>query len=351
MNRRVLITGANGLVGSYVVMELLHRVANENPKNEIHCITRNEAQREESQLFIAAQGISNIDIIYHTIDLEDFQAVRDVVQKIKPDVVFHTAARVAVGEENGSATGEKMVRTNVDITHFVCQTLLELRAEGLDPLLVHVSSVAALADSDPRGMIDHTTPFIDIVNASPYARSKFLSQNDVLRAQKMGLRTVIICPSVIIGIHNKKSQMERMFGIIARGMKFYTPGEMGYVDVRDVARAMVELSGNKQAENEIYCLNGKNLTFQEFFTIFGEPFGNNSPQRRIGERTLKTTVWLLDKWSKITGTKPLITRQTARHLTHKSRYDGSKIEATLPDFHYTLIENTAQYVAEKLRTI
>lgn len=341
MTQRSLITGAAGLVGAQTVIELL---GDAQVEHEIHCTLHSAGSKERLATKLEACGLSIERVVCHWVDLEDFAAVNELIEQIEPNVVYHTAAQVSLDEADGS----QMVRRNVDMTHFLVEALLALKNSstiGFDPLLVHVSSVAALGNTDSRGKIDHNTPFVDIASASAYARSKFLSQNDVLRAFKLGLNVVIVNPSVIIGIDILPSKMRTLFSMIARQMNFYTSGQMGYVDVRDVARSMVLLAKEPKSWGEIYILNGSTLTFREFITIFGSLFSRRAPRIGVANWAVKLIEWSAWGWSRIFGGKALIPRG---YLTLKRDYDGSRIEHTLPHFKYRPIEQTAIYIAHNL---
>lgn len=345
--RRHLVTGAAGLLGSHVVMLLAEQGA-----IEVHCAVRSNEAKQRLVAKLEKEGVSTDKIVFHTVDLQDYAEVRAMIDEVSPEVVYHTAARVALDTDT-VAEGEMMVSSNVDMTHFLTDAMIEHKAaRGTDPLLVHVSSIAALGTQDPRGIIDENTPFTDISHASPYARSKFLSQNDVQRASKLGLRTVTVCPSVIIGLNGGRGKMLQLFQSIKSGVPFYTYGSMGYVDVRDVAHAMVLLAEKVQKEGEngeIYCLNGANLTFREFITIFGVPFARQVPKIGVSRGVLTAIGRAVSVWCKITHTKPLMGANTVRYLNEKAAYDGSKILKALGgEFSYTPIEETAAYVAKNI---
>lgn len=338
--QRVLITGAAGLVGAELTMQL----AAQNNYIDIHCALRDELAQERLAAKLRRCGIPSAKITPHFVDLECFEEVLHLVQSVKADVVFHTAARVSLLEKDN----EPLVESNVDMTHFVVESLLDLKKSGLDPLLVHVSSVAAFGKSDARGVIDETTPVVDVAHMPAYARSKFLCQNDVLRASKMGLKVVMVAPSVILGPNNGHGQMDGLFAIIAKGLNCYTDSQMGYVDVRDVARAMIQLSENPETWGTIYCLNGKNMSFRDLIYELGKPFARKRPSIRLGRRRLRFAARLLLMISKKGGKKPILTLSLVDYLTEKVQYDGSKIEKALPQFTYTPIEETAQYIARNL---
>lgn len=340
MQKIALVTGAAGLVGGELTQQLL----SQKGQWEVHCAIRGEGAGERLAKKLETIGFSIDSVKVHFVDLEDFEQVSSMIADILPEVVFHTAAKVSLSDKDG----EKMVQGNVDITHFIVKSLLEIKNAERDPLLVHVSSIAAFGTTDPKGMIDESTPFTDITHASAYARSKFLSQNDVIKASKIGLKTVIVNPSVVVGINSGLGQMQTLFEMIRKGIPFYPNGLMGYVDVRDVARAMIILSSEPRSWGEMYCLNGANLTFRDMITVFGAPFKRQKPNVPIGKCMLtiaRGATWI---YGKITGKKQLITKSIVDYMTQKASYDGSKIENAIPSFKYTKIENTAQYIADNL---
>jgi sterol-4alpha-carboxylate 3-dehydrogenase (decarboxylating) len=65
-------------------------------------------------------------VSYHNCDITDLSAVRDVFQKIKPDVVIHTAATVP----SGLITDAVMYKVNVDGTKNLLAAAQELNTKA-----------------------------------------------------------------------------------------------------------------------------------------------------------------------------------------------------------------------------
>jgi sterol-4alpha-carboxylate 3-dehydrogenase (decarboxylating) len=104
----VLITGGCGFLGGNIVSLLLLRY----PKSTVSVIDiRTKLNRIESP-----------KVSYHNCDITDLSAVRDVFQKIKPDVVIHTAATVP----SGLITDAVMYKVNVDGTKNLLAAAQEL---------------------------------------------------------------------------------------------------------------------------------------------------------------------------------------------------------------------------------
>lgn len=75
--QKLLVTGANGFIGSHLCRTLLDRGA------EVHGISRR------------AQGGSGGDIRWWRGDLAQVSGIRNLVATIKPDIIFHLAGHVA----------------------------------------------------------------------------------------------------------------------------------------------------------------------------------------------------------------------------------------------------------------
>jgi len=98
--RRVLITGASGFIGSFLVEALVRRGV------EAHCLLRPES----STLYLQSV-LQQIHI--HRADLTDQDAVRSVASAARPEIVFHLAA---VGATDIRVPLTTAVRVNVEGT-------------------------------------------------------------------------------------------------------------------------------------------------------------------------------------------------------------------------------------------
>nr|WP_304220166.1 NAD(P)-dependent oxidoreductase [Fredinandcohnia onubensis] len=78
-NQRVLITGANGFIGSHVVQRMVQEEA-----------LVSVLVRESSDLWRIEEYKKDIDI--HLVDLRDSSAIDKIVKQIKPDFIFHVGA-------------------------------------------------------------------------------------------------------------------------------------------------------------------------------------------------------------------------------------------------------------------
>ena len=175
-DRRVLVTGATGFLGSHLV-RALRRVG-----ADVSVLVRSRARIP----FDLEHGVT-----IHEGDLTDPQAVKDAVAGT--EVVFHCAA--ATGNTGGWAGH---ARDTVSATEVLC----EAAASGGVDRLVHVSSVIVYG-LDPgleHGPVSEDTPLAD--SADPWAhyqRAKVEAERRVESAARTGLRTTIVRPGVLYG--------------------------------------------------------------------------------------------------------------------------------------------------------
>ncbi len=110
MNRKkVIVTGASGFIGA----NLVRRLAAEG--HEVHCLLRRNHREWRIEDIRRA-------FITHTADVSDKKAVRDVVLRVRPELVFHLAAYGAYSYQNDI---EEMIAVNVRGIHYLVSAALE----------------------------------------------------------------------------------------------------------------------------------------------------------------------------------------------------------------------------------
>src|SRR3990167_7804331 len=116
--RRILITGISGSGGSY----LAETVASDHPEVEIHGLARWHSTTRENLSEVADK------VTVHEADLLDYGSVLSVLQKVRPDAIFHLAshANVRASFETPSA----VLNNNIIGTSNLFEAV---RRAGLDP--------------------------------------------------------------------------------------------------------------------------------------------------------------------------------------------------------------------------
>lgn len=328
----ILVTGASGLVGAHLLMNLL-----EKPE-KIRALIRSEAAKKKiAEVFsfynVAFRDVEKeIEWVYG--DISDQLFMSEVFEGVKK--VYHCAAFVSFNQKDK----KKIYRTNINGTSLVVDLCL---SHGVDKL-VHVSSIAAIKSAGENKETKEERGWPS-GRQSAYAFSKTQSEFEVWRGVEEGLKAVVVNPSVIIGPGNWASGSGRLFGRVHRGMKFFTRGVTGLVDVRDVAKAMVMLM-DSEINAKRYILNGENLSYEYLFKNIAK-YLNVTPPKKYASPGLTSIAWKIAKLGSLfTLSTPQLTKNTAKASHRVRKYSSERIISDL-NFKFSSIDEILMFSCEK----
>jgi dihydroflavonol-4-reductase len=314
---RVFVTGGTGFLGAYIIRELVAKQY------------RVTALRRSSKLpfFIPAPVLEQVQWVEG--DILDVPGLEDAMQGC--DAVVHAAAKVSFVSTDQNA----LYKTNIEGTSNVVNTALE---KGIKRLL-YVSSVAVLGRSMHGATVNEGNQWADIKLDTSYARSKYHAEMEVWRAIGEGLNAVIVNPSTVLGFGDWNSSSCAIFKNVYEEFPWYTNGENGFVDVEDIARAVVRLM-QEPISQERFILSASTLSFRELLDLIADGLSKKHPSREATP-LLAAMAWRLEKIKTLfTGSPSLLTQETARVARGKTYFDNSKILKYLPDFTFTPIAQT-----------
>ena len=170
---------------------------------------------------------------------------------------------------------------------------------------------------------------------------------EVWRGVAEGLDAVVINPSIILGAGNWNEGSTKIFKSVYDEFPWYTEGTTGFVDVKDVATAMIQLM-KSDISAEKFILSAENISYKDMFTMMAKAFGKKAPLKKITPFIAALTWRLENIKSKFTGIAPLLTKETANTAMTKVAYDNSKLLKELPAFRYTKMENTVTDICREL---
>ncbi len=148
----------------------------------------------------------------------------------------------------------------------------------------------------------------------------------------------MINPTVILGPGDWDKSSSQLFKYVARQKSFYIDGTLNYVDARDAASIVYQLL-NSSHEGERFVVSAGHIEYLDFFKKMGDSLNKRPPTIKISKPILKTLAILEDARSRLTGSTPLITRETARMAGKSFIYDNQKIKNSL-NFEFQSIEMT-----------
>jgi nucleoside-diphosphate-sugar epimerase len=298
---KVLLTGASGFLGSYMLRLLLKK------GYDVRAV-----RRKDSSMAILNDVIVAVE--WMEGDITDLSFLEEAVQGI--DYVYHAAAAVSFNSKDK----DKMMFVNGTGTENIVNVCLD---NGVKKLL-HVSSIAALGRKENITKIDENAQWENSPLNSDYAISKFKAECEVWRGIQEGLNAVIINPTLIMGAGYWHLGTCKMFKQADKGLKFYPKGGNGFVDVRDVAEVSVKLM-ESEISGERFIVNYDNYLFKDAFSMMAKALGRKAPFVKAPDWSIEL-MWRADNIkSTLLGVEPLITKELARGLQTFFQYDNAKL--------------------------
>lgn len=258
-----LVTGATGILGRVIVLELLKR------GKTVRATKRKTSNLEEvrhSFKFYTEnpdEFFNKIEWVH--IDFDDIDSLKIAVNGVEE--VYHCAAKVSFHPN----ARKKMYHSNIDGT----KNLLYACENSSVKKFCFVSSIAVLDGFNEKGMMDEDSDFNSKLEHSAYAESKHFSEMEVWRASAEGLNVVIVNPGMIIGSGNWNESSGLIYENFTKGFTF--SGGTSYVDVRDVAKISLELM-EKNIFGERFILISENKRYSEMTNFVRNKLGKSTPK-------------------------------------------------------------------------
>ena len=317
----VFVTGGSGLVGSNLIEQLL----------------------KEGKMVKALYRSSIPDIpgkekvTWVRGNILDISSLEEAMINVKE--VYHCAAIVSFDPSQKY----EMFKINIGGTANVVDTANAACVEKL----CFVSSVAALGKSHKNHEINETMNWSEETDKSNYGKSKYLAEMEVWRGIGEGLKAVIVNPSIILGSGDWNDGSTKLFKTAYEEFRWYTEGVTGFVDIKDVIRAMIALMA-ADINNSRFIISAENRTFKDVFTTIAKSFGKKPPNKKATPFLSQIVLSLETSKSRLTGVKPLLTTETAQAAQSIVKFDNAKLLNTFPGFSYTPINATIQRVTKEL---
>lgn len=240
---RVLVTGANGLLGSNTIEALLLH------GYEVVAFVRKNAN------LVALSGLNC------TIFKGDISNSKDIQQALKGcEFVIHSAART----EQFPSKLAAYQSINVDST----QLLVECCKLNSIKRFIYVSTANCFTNGTLLKPGNENSQFMPWLEKSGYAYSKYLAQQFILNEVKTNqFPAIVVAPTFLLGARDSKPSSGQL---ILHGLKkrivFYPPGGKSFIDVSLAAQAIVNALA-KGRNGECYLLAGENLSYKVFFKL------------------------------------------------------------------------------------
>ncbi len=302
---KVVVTGANGFLGSWVVKRLL------GEGHQVQSLVRKSSDLSE------LEGVKT-EYVYG--DVTDLHSLLENFKNV--DTVFHLAGLIAYNR----ADRQKMEKVNVTGTENVIEAC---RSTGVRKL-VHLSSVVAVgAGFSPDQILNEDSTYnLSHLNLG-YFETKRKAEILVQQAcEKKRIDAVILNPSTIYGPGDAKKGSRKTQVKVAQGkFKFYTSGGVNVVAVEDAVDGIVS-AWKKGRTGERYILAGQNLSIKHLFEIIANEAGQKPPSMLLPTPLLHALGIAGDLMGTL-GMKSPISRENAYTSTLFHWFDSAKAQREL----------------------
>ena len=254
---KVFLTGATGFVGSHVARAYCAAGA------ELRLLTRSTSN------LTSLEGMPAETVVG---DLRQPETLRSAFEGC--DALVHVAADYRLWVRDPDA----MHAANVGGT----RELLRMAREAGVAKVVYTSSVATMGFKRDGTIVDEETPVSLADMIGHYKRSKFLGEQEAIRAAGMGQHVMILNPTTPIGAGDlKPTPTGRIIVDFLNGnFPAYVDTGLNLVDVAEVARMHVAAL-DRGTPGERYILGGENLTLKQILDRMSAITGLPSPKMKV----------------------------------------------------------------------
>ena len=284
--KTILVTGASGFLGSYIVEALLAQ------GHKVIALSRKQNTN------------SRVNLLNIQADLNDPSSFESQLPTV--NYIIHAAGKVSYDPKQS----EELYRVNQKATSHLINFALDRSIEKF----IYISSASTLRRSSKEDMISENVPGSPIFYSN-YSRSKYLGEMEVRRGEAEGLSVSILNPSLIIGYGDWNKGSCNIFKKAAFGMKYYPSGNVGLVMVDDIVKVCLKIINKELVSNEI--------TLKDLFGNLCLNFSSQLPTIQIGKRMSYIASFLDYLKSTVDGSERLISKETIKQISQKIKYQST----------------------------
>jgi dihydroflavonol-4-reductase len=301
----ILITGATGHIGNILARKLL---------------ARGEKIRALILPCEDCTSVNDLNLELIEGDVLDLPSLRKAFQGAR--IVYHLAGIISIMPGKNPAVKQ----VNVQGTRNVIRAAHEAGVKRL----VYASSIHALFRSPLGTIIDENTPFDPEHAISAYDKSKAEASLLVMDAAFLGMNTVIVCPTGVIGPYDfRGSEMGQLIlDAMQSRLQFCVDGSYDFVDVRDVAEGLI-LACEKGRRGESYILSGEQLDVERLMILVHQASGIQKKLIKIPMTFARIAALFAPLYYQLSRSKPRLTPYALATVTSNSNISNFKAQQEL----------------------
>lgn len=329
----ILVTGATGILGRVIVLELLKR------GKTVRATKRKTSDVEEVKnsfrFYTENPEVFFNKIEWVNVNFDDIYSIQKALVGVEE--VYHCAAKVSFHPKDE----KKMYQTNIEGTK---QLLYACENSSVKKFLF-VSSIAVLDGLNENGELDESSDFNPKIDHSAYAISKHFSEMEVWRASAETLNTIIVNPGLIIGSGNWKESSGTLFTEFEKNDYTFSGGT-SYVDVRDVAKISIELM-EKNIFGERFILVSETAKYEEIGNSIRQKLGK-SPLKLLPNVVLKVGFYLNLLFGWLFSPLKMANKVNIKSVTEFNKISNKKIKEKL-NYEFIPLEESLVFHLENYK--
>jgi dihydroflavonol-4-reductase len=301
----VLVTGASGFLGGHVARLLADR------GDRVRVLLRPASVGRDF-------GGLHVDVV--TGDLRDAPSLARAVENVH--TVFHVAADYRLWARN---PGE-IYESNVTGT----RNLLEAaRAAGVTRF-VYTSTVATVAVPHGDALPSEATVATLDQMIGHYKRSKWLAEQEALKAAKSGMHVVIVNPTTPVGPGDSKPTPtgRTIVDFLNGRMPAYVETGLNWVPVEDAAAGHL-LAAERGVVGERYILGSENLSLKQVLDLLAAVSDRPAPRVRLPHAFALAAGYTDAAISRLLRREPRIPLEGVRMARHSMFVDAGRARREL----------------------
>lgn len=294
--KKCLVTGATGVIGLPLVMELLKQ------GHQVKVLVRNVVD------------FFPVEVEQIVGNLLDEKSLQKATQNC--DWVFHLAAKLHINNPTENLANEYR-EINIDAT----RKLLEFSKSA--EKFIFFSTINVYGESFNSKIFDEN----DELNPSGiYAESKYAAEKVVL-LQKNG---IVLRLAAVYGSRMKGNYLS-VLSLIRKGI-FVFIGEgknrRTLIHHHDAARAAVFIAENEKTKGQIYNVSDNKIhKFHDIVENISKVIGKNPPKIKIPVSVARLIFRLIDKFSSVSGKKLPISSELLNKLLEDMAVSSDKLKS------------------------
>ncbi|MDP7039467.1 MAG: NAD-dependent epimerase/dehydratase family protein [Myxococcota bacterium] len=311
---RVLVTGANGLLGGHLVRELLAQ------GHQVNALVRPTSD---------TQTLAGLDVERFYGDVRDRASFRKAADGC--ELIYHCAAVFSYW----GYSLEEMQST----ARQGSEVLVDVAQDAGVKRVVLTSSTAVLGGSPAPRLLDESAR-LSADEVPDYFRSKVLQEEIALtqaRLKKMDM--VCTLPGIIVGPYDFRpsASLATITTYLQDPLKLTFHGGASLVHAQDVARGHI-LVAEKGSTYEGYILAAENFHWAEIHRQLSQAAGTWGPGFQLGKAMAVSSAGLMEFAAKTFNKTPMATRDLAQQVGSYFWYSSQKTQGL--GYHFRSLEET-----------